>query len=208
MDPPRQVSRRGPGSGPVFRTVKKQPNSAFSPQHYSSTARSLHTQPIPSFPITIPDRNVPKAETADNLRARPIALKDIASTTLPIEVKLHKLTSDIEDDKNEADTTRIHTRSKPVKKPSHPEIISGPRTRCRSHKLDEAAPWASVSVSVAIAASATLQRNISPETMKKSRDRSRKNKLSHARKLNENNRRQCVAPDKVLETDTMLRPLQ
>jgi hypothetical protein len=198
MDPPRQVSRRGPGSGPVFRTFKKLPTPAFSPHHYSSTKRSLPTQPIVSFPPPISEQNVSKAEVIISLpsRSRSISVKDVAST-FPVDVKLHKLISDIEDNKNEADANRIHTRSKPVKKLDQPQVVVGPRTRCRSFKLDETVPWASAPVAVTIAASASLQRNLSPDTIRRARDRSRKNKLSQLKKLGENNRRLCEATEKV-----------
>jgi hypothetical protein len=192
------VSRRGPGSGPVFRTFKKLPTPAFSPHHNSSTKRSSPTQPIVSFPPPISEQNVSKAEVAIILpsRSRSILVKDVASS-FPIDAKLHKFISDIEDNKNDADAHRIHTRSKPVKKQEQSQIVSGPRTRCRSFKLEETVPWASAHVAVTIAASASLQRNISPDTLKRARDRSRKNKLSQLKKFNESNRRLCDASEKV-----------
>jgi hypothetical protein len=42
MDPPRQVSRRGPGTGPVFRTFKKSASS-FSATQSSTHPPSLHS---------------------------------------------------------------------------------------------------------------------------------------------------------------------
>jgi hypothetical protein len=42
MDPPRQVSRRGPGTGPVFRTFKKS-TSSFSATQSSTHPPSLHS---------------------------------------------------------------------------------------------------------------------------------------------------------------------
>lgn len=197
MDPPRQVSRRGPGSGPVFRTFKKLPTPSYSPHNFSTTSRSLPTQPIISFPVPILEQNVARSEVASIFpsRSRLMVVKEVASSSA-IDVKLHKLTSDIEDNKNEADANRIHTRSKPVKKPDQPQIVLGPRTRCKTFKLEETVAWASAPVAT-ISASASLQRNISPEIIRRARDRSRKNKLSQLKKLNENNRRLCVASEKV-----------
>lgn len=199
MDPPRQVSRRGPGSGPVFRTFKRLPTPAFPPHHYSSTTqRSSPTQPIVSFPQSISEQNVPKGEASKTLssRSRSTSVKAVASS-FPVDAKLHKLTSGIEDNKNDTDANRIQTRSKPVKVNDKPDVVLGPRTRCRPFKFEETVLWASAPAVVANAANASLQRNISPDTTRRARDRSRKNKLYQLKKLNDSNRAGCAASEKV-----------
>ena len=51
MDPPRQVSRRGPGTGPVFRTFKKSYVPSFPPGHPSSSF-STFNRAISSLPVS------------------------------------------------------------------------------------------------------------------------------------------------------------
>lgn len=89
MDPPRQVSRRGPGTGPVFRTFKKS-TSSFAATQSSNHPSSFHSSTNSSsssgrvqipHPI-IPNSIIKVAPNVTNLLSNP-PLKSIALPGVP-----------------------------------------------------------------------------------------------------------------------------
>lgn len=199
MDPPRQVSRRGPGSGPVFRTFKKQPTSASSSGHHSAAPASLQSNRMTTLPSCVAE--FPPLSENNNCMpfTMPKPVEDVVSL-IHLPTKRHRTNQEIGNTVNTKDSNRIALRRNSVKKDPDEDIILDPRARGNrgirtsgTHKIEEAAVWAST-VSVK-----SVHKNASPDCTKDIiADRFKKSsKQKNLRRQQDKLRRLSAASDKV-----------
>lgn len=198
MDPPRQVSRRGPGSGPVFRTFKKQPTSASSSGHHSAAPASLQSNRMATLPSCVAEF----PPLSDNINCMPFTLPkqvDDVVSLIHLPTKRHRTNQEIGSTVNTKDSNRIALRRNSVKKDREEDILLDPRARGNrgirtsgTHKIEEAAVWAST-VSVK-----SLHKNASPDcTRDPIADRLKKLGKQKLRRQQDKLRRLSAASDKV-----------
>ena len=198
MDPPRQVSRRGPGSGPVFRTFKKQSTSASSSGHHSAAPASLQSNRIATLPSCVADVP-PSSEKGNCVSFTPPILVEDVSPFIHLPTKRHRTNPEIGSIVNTKESNRIALRRSSMKKDREEELILDPRARGNrgirtsgTHKIEEAAVWAST-VGVT-----SLHKNASPDCTKDSNaERIRKIKRKDLRRQQDKLRRLAAASDKV-----------
>ena len=171
MDPPRQVSRRGPGTGPVFRTFKKSAMHSFS----AGNSFSIRTSSVPPG-VVLPPRVIAPASLLPRFKCGPPAPSAVvvAATppAAPITVivapvprvvdpvnKRARMNSDKSNMINARDVTLYSQKIKPLED-FNMDAVLNPRSRGNRgirtsgiHKVEDAA--------VIAAANATLLRNAS-----------------------------------------------
>lgn len=199
MDPPRQVSRRGPGSGPVFRTFKKQPTSASSSSHQSVAPASLQSNRVATLPLCVAE--VPPVSDKGNCMpfTLPKPVDDVAPS-IHQPTKRHRTIPELGSIVNTKDSNRIALRRNSIKKDRDEELILDPRARGNrgirtsgTHKIEEADIWASTVVAK------SLQKIASPDCTKdkSAAQRLKKLKQNQVRRQQEKLRRLSAASDKV-----------
>ena len=153
MDPPRQVSRRGPGTGPVFRTFKKSsvPSFASGP---NSSIRTISALPglrvTPNFFAPLPVLQCP-------VEKAPVPLAEIVVSPLLVvspPIKRDRINADQRNIINMRDTT-LSDLKRSSSHLSDVDIVLNPRLRGNRgirtsgiHKADDSDVIAAVAASL------------------------------------------------------------
>lgn len=169
VNPPLQMSERGPGKRTELRELKKQSTTVTSADHQSSMPRSSTLQRLTGLSNQEDScRLRTRDETGPSIASRRRHSEDTASQ-VSVAIVTDQMNTRLRDTADKAEAGRLTIRINKRSVQDNPENVQDPRARgnrgirTSGHKVEEALSWASPAASIS-----ALPSKSSKETGKKS----------------------------------------